>query len=92
MSGGLSDAQKVTAAKTTEIMGQLLSIDSAAGYQPMTDYVLFSFTQDPGFPNIPRNFKALHGRIQNNQAKELYNINNIMKEPPYNQGGSRYIG
>lgn len=54
MSGGLSDAQKVTAAKTTEIMGQLLSIDSAAGYQPMTDYVLFSFTQDPGFPNIPR--------------------------------------
>jgi len=58
MSGGLSDAQKVTAAKTTEIMGQLLSIDSAAGYQPMTDYVLFSFTQDPGFPNIPRKIQG----------------------------------
>jgi hypothetical protein len=61
MSGELSDAQKVTAAKTTEIMGQLISIDSAAGYQPLADYVLFSFTQNPGFPNIPQKFKALHG-------------------------------
>ena len=77
MSGGLSDAQKVTAAKTTEIMGQLLSIDSAAGYQLMTDYVLFSFTQDLGFPNKPRLFKALHGRIQNSQAKILYHRINI---------------
>jgi hypothetical protein len=39
--GGLSDAQNITAAKTTEIMGQLLSIDSAARYQLLADYVLF---------------------------------------------------
>jgi hypothetical protein len=39
-------------------MGQSLSIDSAAGYQPMTDYVLFSFTQYPGFPNIPRKIQG----------------------------------
>ncbi len=40
MSGGLSDAQNVTAAKTTEIISQIISIDSAAGYQPMTNYLL----------------------------------------------------
>jgi hypothetical protein len=41
MSGGLSDAQKVTAARTTEIIGQINFIDSAAGYQPLTNYIFF---------------------------------------------------
>ncbi|MGA9397869.1 MAG: hypothetical protein WBV22_06370 [Anaerolineaceae bacterium] len=72
MSGELSDAQNVTAAKTTEIIGQIICIDSAASYQSVTDYNFYSFTQVLGFPNIPRMFKALHGRIQNSQAEILY--------------------
>jgi hypothetical protein len=39
VSGELSDAQQITAAKTTEIMGHINSNDSAASYQSMTDYV-----------------------------------------------------
>jgi hypothetical protein len=41
MSGELSKAQKVTAARTTEIIGQIISTGSAAGCQPMAHYIFF---------------------------------------------------
>jgi hypothetical protein len=85
VSGELSKAQKVTAAKTTEIMGQIISIDSAAGYQSMTDYVFcLVLPKILDFRIYPEGSRRCTEEFKIFRPQDYTTGSYIMKEPPYN--------